>query len=55
MYLRSFKKNNDYTTNTLKPYPDGLDVEVVKLKALIPLEKSKSIANKEHVPHLLKI
>ena len=51
-----FKKNNDYTTNTLKlTYPDGLDVEVVKLKALISsLEKSKTTANKEHVTTFIR-
>tara|TARA_B100001175_G_scaffold251358_1_gene218719 strand:- start:31434 stop:32150 length:717 start_codon:yes stop_codon:yes gene_type:complete len=52
-----FKKKNDYTSNILKlSYPDGLDVEVIKLKALIKsLEKSNTIINKEHVTPYIRI
>ncbi len=52
-----FKKKNDYTSNILKlSYPDGLDVEVIKLKALIKsLEKSNAIINKEHVTPYIRI
>ena len=46
-----YKKNSDYTTNTLKfTFPDGLDVEVVNLKILLKSQKDlKSISNNEHV------
>ena len=45
------KKKCDYTTNTLKlSYPDGLDVEIIELKALIKSQKiSNNSLNKEHV------
>ena len=52
-----YKKNSDYTTNTLKfTFPDGLDVEVVNLKALLKSQKDlKSISNNEHVtPYIRK-
>jgi spore coat polysaccharide biosynthesis protein SpsF (cytidylyltransferase family) len=50
-----YKKNSDYTSNTLKfSFPDGLDVEIINLNALLKSQKiSKSIFNKEHVtPHI---
>jgi spore coat polysaccharide biosynthesis protein SpsF (cytidylyltransferase family) len=35
MYKITFKKKNDYTSNTLKlSFPDGLDVEVINLNTL---------------------
>ena len=45
------KKNSDYTTNTLKlSFPDGLDVEIINLNALLKSQKiSKSKFNNEHV------
>ncbi len=51
-----FKTNSDYTTNTLiLSYPDGLDVEVIKLSALIKSAKmSKTKINKEHVTSFIK-
>tara|TARA_B100000795_G_scaffold78452_1_gene56092 strand:+ start:107 stop:820 length:714 start_codon:yes stop_codon:yes gene_type:complete len=50
------KKKNDYTTNTLKlTFPDGLDVEVINLNALIISQKlSKSLHNKEHVTSFIR-
>ena len=46
-----FKKNNDYTSNILKfTFPDGLDVELVNLKALIKSQRiSNTKFNNEHV------
>ena len=46
-----FKKNSEYTSNALKlSFPDGLDVEVVKLNSLIKSQKiSRTKLNKEHV------
>ena len=51
-----FKKDSDYTTNTLKlTFPDGLDVEVVKLRALIKSSKIlKSNFDKEHVTSFIR-
>lgn len=51
-----FKKNNDYTSNILKlSFPDGLDVEVVQLNALIKSQEiSKTKFNKEHVTHYIR-
>ena len=45
------KKKNDYTSNILKlSFPDGLDVEVFNLDALIKSQNlSKTNYNKEHV------
>lgn len=45
------KEKNDYTSNILElSFPDGLDVEVIELKALIKSYKiSKNSYNKEHV------
>lgn len=50
------KKKNDYTTNTLElTFPDGLDVEVINLNALIISQKlSKSLHNKEHVTTFIR-
>ena len=50
------KKKNDYTTNTLKlSYPDGLDVEIIKLSSLIKSFRiSQSEANKEHVTTFIR-
>ena len=52
-----YKKNSDYTTNTLKfTFPDGLDVEVISLKALLKSQKNlKSISNNEHVTPYIRI
>ena len=46
-----FKKNNDYTSNILKfTFPDGLDVELVNLNALIKSQRiSNTKFNNEHV------
>ena len=51
------KKNCDYTTNTLKlSFPDGLDVEVIELSALIKsLKLSKSKFNREHVTPFIRV
>jgi spore coat polysaccharide biosynthesis protein SpsF (cytidylyltransferase family) len=51
-----FQKKSDYTSNILKlSYPDGLDVEVFKLTALI---KSQNMSNsplvKEHVTSFIQ-
>lgn len=50
------KKKTDYTSNILKlSFPDGLDVEVINLHALIKsLKIYKSKLNKEHVTHFIK-
>ena len=51
------KKKNDYTSNILKlTYPDGLDVEVIKLDALIKSFKlkKKDSFNKEHVTSFIR-
>lgn len=49
-------KNNDYTSNTLNlSFPDGLDVEVFNLSALIySQKKSKNNYNKEHVTPFIR-
>jgi len=49
-------KRADYTTNTLKlSYPDGLDVEVIKLSALLKSQKiCKDKYNKEHVTPFIR-
>ena len=46
-----FKKKNDYTSNVLDlSFPDGLDVEVFNIDALIKSQNlSKTKYNKEHV------
>ncbi|WP_435166653.1 cytidylyltransferase domain-containing protein [Candidatus Pelagibacter bacterium nBUS_28] len=51
-----FNKKNDYTSNVLKlSFPDGLDVEVFSLNALINSQhRFKSILNKEHVTYNLR-
>lgn len=51
-----FKKNSDYTTNTLKlTYPDGLDVEVINYNALlVSQKKSKNTYNNEHVTPFIR-
>lgn len=51
-----FKKKTDYTSNVLKlSFPDGLDVEVVELDALIKSQKlSQTKFNKEHVTYFIK-
>ena len=50
------KKKNDYTSNVLHlSFPDGLDVEVFNLKALIKSQKLlKTKKNKEHVTLCLR-
>lgn len=51
------KKNVDYTSNTLKlTYPDGLDVEVIKLESLIKSYSinKKDIYNQEHVTSFIR-
>ena len=49
-------KKCEYTSNTLKlTFPDGLDVEVINLEALIKSQKiSKSSYNKEHVTAFIR-
>jgi spore coat polysaccharide biosynthesis protein SpsF (cytidylyltransferase family) len=51
-----FKNNCDYTTNTLKlSFPNGLDVEVIRLSSLIKSFKiSKSKKNLEHVTSFIR-
>lgn len=51
-----FKKNSDYTANTLKfSYPDGLDVEVINYNALLESQKkSKNTYNYEHVTPFIR-
>ena len=51
-----FEKKSDYTSNTIKlSYPDGLDVEVIKLSALINSQKlSRSKLNLEHVTSFIR-
>jgi spore coat polysaccharide biosynthesis protein SpsF (cytidylyltransferase family) len=51
-----FKKKADYTTNTLKlSFPDGLDVEVIQVSALIKSQKiSNNASNKEHVTEFIR-
>ena len=51
-----FNERSDYTSNTLKlTFPDGLDVEVIQLDALIRSQKiSKSRNNKEHVTYFIR-
>ncbi len=51
-----FNNKNDYTSNVLElSFPDGLDVEVFTLKALVNSQQSlKSVFNKEHVTHNLQ-
>jgi len=51
-----FYKNSDYTSNTLKlTFPDGLDVEIMNLDALIKSQKiSTSKYNKEHVTFFIR-
>lgn len=45
------KSGADYTSNTLKPtYPDGLDVEVMKFKALeVTVSEARLPSEREHV------
>ncbi len=49
-------KKNDYTSNTLNlTFPDGLDVEVINLDALIKSQKiCNTPYNKEHVTFFLR-
>ena len=56
VYHQHIKKNNDYTTNTLElTYPDGMDVEIIKLKALIRSHLlDQSSQNKEHVTKFIR-
>ena len=51
-----FEKKNDYTSNILVlSYPDGLDVELINLNALIKSQKiSRSKMNKEHVTTFIR-
>jgi len=51
-----YKHGSDYTSNTLKlSFPDGLDVEVINLNALLKSQKiTKSKLNKEHVTHFIQ-
>ncbi len=51
-----FKKKKDYVSNTLNlSFPDGLDVEVFSLEALIKSQNlSKTGFNKEHVTPYIK-
>ncbi len=51
-----FRKNSDYTSNILeRSFPNGLDVEVVKLSALIKSKKiSKRKDNLEHVTSFIR-
>ena len=51
-----FKKNSDFTSNILKPsFPDGLDVEIIELNALLKSQKvSKNIYNNEHVTPFIR-
>lgn len=46
-----YKKNADYTTNTLKlTFPDGLDVEIININTLLKSQKiSNTTSNNEHV------
>ena len=55
IYLHLLKKN-DYTSNTLNlTFPDGLDVEVINLDALIKSQKiCNTFYNKEHVTFFLR-
>ncbi len=50
------RKNNDYTSNVLElSFPDGLDVEIINLDALIKSQSiSKGKLNKEHVTLFVK-
>ncbi len=50
------KMKNDYTSNTLKlSFPDGLDVEVFNLDALIKSQRlSKNKLNNEHVTFFIR-
>ena len=50
--LSIYKKNNyDYVSNVTPPtFPDGLDVEIIKLSALKKsFNENKSLLNKEHI------
>jgi spore coat polysaccharide biosynthesis protein SpsF (cytidylyltransferase family) len=51
-----FKRKTDYTTNTLQlSFPDGLDVEVINLSALIKSQKiSNTLHNREHVTPFIR-
>ncbi|OUX36082.1 MAG: hypothetical protein CBE33_06785 [Candidatus Pelagibacter sp. TMED273] len=51
-----FEKKNDYTSNILVlSYPDGLDVELINLNALIKSQKiSRGKINKEHVTTFIR-
>jgi spore coat polysaccharide biosynthesis protein SpsF (cytidylyltransferase family) len=51
-----FKKKKDYTSNSPElSFPDGLDVEVFSLDALIKSQNlSKSNLNKEHVTYFMQ-
>ena len=51
-----FKRKTDYTTNTLHlSFPDGLDVEVINLSALIKSQKiSNTLHNREHVTPFIR-
>ena len=51
-----FKKRSMYTSNTLKrSFPDGLDVEVISLDALLKSQKmDKTRSNKEHVTPFIR-
>ncbi|MDB9750907.1 hypothetical protein OAA88_03445 [Candidatus Pelagibacter ubique] len=50
------KRKTDYTTNTLQlSFPDGLDVEVISLSALIKSQKiSNTLHNQEHVTPFIR-
>ena len=51
------KKKLDYTSNVLElSYPDGLDVEVIKLEALIKSNnlRKKDLYNQEHVTSFIR-
>lgn len=51
-----FKKRSKYTSNTLnRSFPDGLDVEIISIDALIKSQKlDKSLSNKEHVTPFIR-
>jgi glutamate-1-semialdehyde 2,1-aminomutase len=51
-----FKRKTDYTTNTLHlSFPDGLDVEVINLSALIKSQKiSNTLHNRDHVTPFIR-
>ena len=51
-----FKKKSEYTSNTLyRSFPDGLDVEIITLDALVKSQKMDNTRiNKEHVTPFIR-